>query len=206
MPKSADLLLGNIVQDFAAAVERVDALRPVAINQRSGVSFQPGIGPHTEANTVRLVFSDLASMFRDVYADHSLGVPYGDGSRQSCDLCLGHAPSWAWAIEVKMLRLMGDNGKPNDNILMHILSPYPQHRSALTDCDKLRASVLGDRRAVMIFGYDYVGWPMDPAIEAFETLAHSRGLLGPREHASFDGLTHPVHQRGRVFAWQVETG
>ena len=27
--------------------------------------------------------------------------------------------------EVKMLRLMGDNGKPNDNMLMHILSPYP---------------------------------------------------------------------------------
>jgi len=27
---------------------------------------------------------------------------------------------------------MGDNGKPNDNMLMHILSPYPAHRSALT--------------------------------------------------------------------------
>jgi hypothetical protein len=36
-----------------------------------------------------------------------------------------------------MLRLMGDNGKPNDNMLMHILSPYPSHRSALTDCQKL---------------------------------------------------------------------
>jgi hypothetical protein len=31
-----------------------------------------------------------------------------------------------WAIEVKMLRLMGDNHKPNDNMLMHILSPYPR--------------------------------------------------------------------------------
>lgn len=53
-------------------------------------------------------------------------------------------------MEVKMLRLMGDNGKPNDNILMHILSPYPEHRSALTDCDKLRGSNLSDRCAVMI--------------------------------------------------------
>jgi len=41
---------------------------------------------------------------------------------------------------VKMLRLMGDNSKPNDNMLMHILSPYPSHRSALTDCQKLAAS------------------------------------------------------------------
>jgi hypothetical protein len=36
------------------------------------------------------------------------------------------SPSWEWAIEIKMPRLMGDNGKPNDNMLMHILSPYPK--------------------------------------------------------------------------------
>jgi hypothetical protein len=34
---------------------------------------------------------------------------------------------------VKMLRLMSDNNKPNDNMLMHILWPYLAHRSALTD-------------------------------------------------------------------------
>jgi hypothetical protein len=27
---------------------------------------------------------------------------------------------------VKMLRLMGDNGKPNDNMLMHILFAVPE--------------------------------------------------------------------------------
>ena len=37
-----------------------------------------------------------------------------------------------------MLRFMGDNGKLNDNIVMHILSPYPEHRSALTDCTNTR--------------------------------------------------------------------
>lgn len=36
-----------------------------------------------------------------------------------------------------MLRLFGDNAKLNDNMLMHLLSPYPAHRSALTDCEKL---------------------------------------------------------------------
>lgn len=36
------------------------------------------------------------------------------------------------AVEVKMLWLMGDNGKTNDNMIMYILSPYPAHRSALT--------------------------------------------------------------------------
>jgi hypothetical protein len=39
-------------------------------------------------------------------------------------------------------RILGDNGKLNDNMLMHILSPYPQHRSAVTDCNKLRAGTI----------------------------------------------------------------
>jgi hypothetical protein len=188
--------LGAIVQDFADGIKAVDATRPVAVNQRSGAAFQPGVGPHTEARTVALVVKHLAKRRPDSYPDHALGVSYGDGTRQACDLCLGIAPSWSWAIEVKMLRLMGDNGKPNDNILMHIPSPYKDHRSALTDCDKLRTSALGGQRAVMIYGYDYDGWPMDPAIDAFETLARSRGMLGEQHVASFDGLVHPRASRG----------
>jgi hypothetical protein len=200
---TAAVALADLVEDWAKGIERVDATGPVALNQRSGTAFQPGIGPHTEANTVRLVMADLADLAPDRYAKHRMGVPYDDGSRQSCDLCLPDAAPWRWAIEVKMLRLMGDNGKPNDNILMHILSPYPQHRSALTDCDKLRSAKLGEQRGVLIYGYDYGGWPMDPAIEAFEMLARARGRLGPRVEAAFDGLIHPVHVRGRVFAWEL---
>lgn len=67
-----------------------------------------------------------------------------------------------------MLRMLGDNGKPNDNILMHILSPYPAHRSALTGCTKLLESGLPGRKAIIIFGYEYEDWPMTPAINAFE--------------------------------------
>jgi hypothetical protein len=110
---------------------------------------------------------------------------------------------WDWVIEAKMLRLVGDNGKLNHNMLMHILSPYPEHRSALTDCDKLVASGLTGRRAIVIFGYDYDGWALDPAIEAFETLALERVIRGGRHEAAYGHLMHPVHQRGRVFAWEI---
>lgn len=58
-----------------------------------------------------------------------------DGTRQACDLCLG-----------------------NDNLPTHILSPYPQHRSALTDCARLAASALGARKAILIFGYSYLAF------------------------------------------------
>jgi hypothetical protein len=195
--------LADLVMDFARGIEAVDSRAPVASSSRTGASYQPGIGPHTEAQTIKLVMAHLAEADPARYASYRLGVPYADGTRQACDVCLGAPVAWEWAIEVKMLRLMGDNGKLNDNMLMHILSPYPAQRSALTDCTKLVASLLGTQKAIVIYGYDYPDWPMDPAIEAFETLANQQVKLASHAVASFDGLIHPVHQRGRVFGWQV---
>src|SRR5262245_25707482 len=74
---------------------------------------------------------------------------------------------------------------------VHVLSPYPANCRALTDCDKLVAvGGLADRKAVLIFRYDYNGWEMDPAIEALEVLAAQRVGLGPRQAATFSGLVH----------------
>ena len=109
--------------------------------------FQPGIGPHTEPETIKRVMAHLADADPQHYGSYELGVPYADGTRQACDVCLGAPGSWDWAVEVKMLRLMGDNGKLNDNMVLHILSPYPAHHSALTDCRKLLASRLGTHKA-----------------------------------------------------------
>jgi hypothetical protein len=85
----------------------------------------------------------------------------------------------------------------------HILSPYPQDRSALTDVSKLARSGFPCRLAVLIYGFDYDGWSMDPAISAFEHLASAAAPLSQEVSAPFDGLVHPVHKRGRVFAWEV---
>jgi hypothetical protein len=196
--------LARLVEDFATAIQRADGRRPQAAGSRTGRVYQPGIGPHTESQTIRLVTGELVALDH-AYAAHALDVPYPGASRQRCDWCLGSAPSWDWALEAKMLRLLGDNGKLNDNVLMHVLSPYPAHRSALTDREKLVRSGMPGRKAIVIFGYDYDDWPMDPAIEAFETLALQRVALGDQHVAAYDQLVHPVHLRGRVFAWEVGT-
>ena len=69
-----------------------------------------------------------------------------------------------------MMRLFGDNGKTNDNITMHILSPYTQQRSALTDIYKLQESGFDGDKAIMIYGYDYDDYPMLMMLECFEAL------------------------------------
>ncbi len=193
--------LDAIVTGLAQGIAAADGLRPIAIGARSGKAYAPGIGPHSESRTLDLALTQLSTDHASPPIERE--VPYPTVPKARCDLCLGTAPDWLWCVEVKMLRMMGDNGKPNDNMLMHILSPYPQHRSALTDCAKLVESGLSGRKAIVIFGYDYERLPMEPAIDAFEALARRSVVLGDRMSATFEGLVHPVHERGRVFGWEL---
>jgi len=190
-----------LVCDFARAMKTVDSHRPTAQSARSGRSYQSGIGAFSEVETVKLVMQELKVTNPERYQKHCLQVKYPLPSKNKCDLCIGTPPLWDCGIEIKMLRLMGDNGRPNDNMLMHILSPYAEHRSALTDCQKLRGSGFGCKTAIMIFGYDYRERPIELCIEAFEKLS---GLQGSRYSASVDGLIHPIHQRACVYGWELK--
>ena len=195
--------LADFVVDFAAGLMIADSRSPQAINQRSKVPYQPGIGPHTEPLTVELVMDELRRTSPELYGRSEIGVPYETGSRQKCDLAFGQSPDWDWLVEVKMLRMLGDNAKANDNLITHILSPYPTHRSAVSDCVKLTLSQLEGRKAILIYGYESETWPLEPLVEAFEGLARLNVGMGPRHAASFEDLMHPVHNAGSVYAWEI---
>jgi hypothetical protein len=196
------ITLQEFISGFARGLQLADAKRPVASSARSDRRYSPGIGPHSETATVLLAMQALSEHDQRFHA-YALGVPYPNEPRQKCDLCLGVAPDYTWCVEIKMIRILGDNGKPNDNILMHVMSPYPQHRSALTDCRKLQESGFHGRRAILIYGYDANGWPLEPAIDAFETLAARLVTLGRKQSAKFTGLVHPIHRSGAVFGWEI---
>ena len=197
------LTLAEFVSDFARGIELADMRGPVAVNARTKIAFRAGIGPQSESEAIRLVLNELSAIKSEKYEAYQLGVPYPVNPRKKCDLCLGKSQNWTWAIEAKMLRLYGDNGKLNDNMLMHILSPYPEHRSALTDCQKLVDSMLKGRKAIVIFAYESPKFPTAPAIEAFELLASGVARLSQRATACFRGLIHPVHRDGAVFGWEI---
>jgi hypothetical protein len=195
--------LDTIIADFASSIKSVDSRCPIALNARSKEPYRPGIGPHPESQTVELVADEMRSIFPNRYKGIiALGVPYPTVPRQKCDLCIGEAKLWEWAIEVKMLRILGDNGKPNDNILMHILSPYSSHRCAVTDCEKLASSPIGKRSAILIYGYEAEEYPLAMAIDAFETIAATYVSLGNRYESGFSALVHPVHSSGMVSSRQ----
>lgn len=196
-------ILKRLVADLARAVQAVDGRAPVALNQRTGVAFGAGLGPHSETETFRLIVAEAQARDPQWYTRTAFNVPYPAGPRQRCDVVFA-TPEGELFVEGKLLRLLGDNGKPNDHMLMHILSPYPEHRSALTDCIKLAASGFEGVKAIAIVGYDYPSLPMEPAIQAFEMLAANVVQLGTRSWSKFSDLVHPIHRTGLVVAWAVE--
>jgi hypothetical protein len=196
-------MLARLIGNLASAVVNVDARQPIAVNQKSGVSFKPGLGPFSEANTFELILKEAKRADPMWLKELTYSVPYPAHPKQKCDARVTTAEGELF-LEGKLLRLKGDNGKPNDNMLMHILSPYPKHHSALTDCIKLNGSGFPGSKAIVIVGYSYDDLPLEPAVAAFEALAKAMVALGKRHEAIFSGLCHPVHREGKVLAWQIE--
>jgi hypothetical protein len=200
MASAATLELDALVTDIAVALTRADARKPTWVS-RSGRAYQPGLGPHAEDAAVALMLAELRQI--EPYATLAIGqfLPYPSTPRQKCDLWLGEPLQWA--IEIKMARFKGDNGKLDDTALKDILSPYDADRSALTDTVKLACSDISAHKAILIYGFDFPDRPLEPAIEAFETLARTRVQLGDRNQATLGPLVHPVHSSGSVFVWEV---
>ena len=112
-----------------------------------------------------------------------------------------------WAIEFKITRPYGDNGREAENWSVNLLHPYPGNVSTVGDCYKLLELDCPERKAVVVIGYEHVPARIDltPLVESFELVAkHVANMnLSPRIEACRKSLIHPVHQSVRVFAWQV---
>lgn len=197
-----DISLENLVTDFAWAIQVVDT---EAYNQKYNV---PGIGSFDEPEVVRLVTLALRQHPSGRYEAYGLEVQY-PGCTDRCDFCLGTAGEWQWAVEIKPVRFLRSNGDLEDSTIKRLLSPYEEDGSALSDARRLASSDLYGSKAVLLYGFDYPDRGrkparlLDPAVAAFELLAHREVALGPRHTATFAGLRHPWHKGGRVFAWQV---
>jgi hypothetical protein len=181
--------LSTFVDDFADALVEVDRSRVCHKH------FQPGIGPFGEADAIRCALLELKKQHSDRY---SKAV-----TKRLPDLLIPNA----WALELKIVRPFGDNGMPAEHWSENILHPYPGNTSSLGDCLKLIGAGFSERKAVVIFGYEHspAQISLDNAICAFELIAMDilRIKLGPKCHATREGLVHPVHQVLRVFGYEV---
>ena len=153
--------LQDIVNRYAAAIEDIDSSVDLGrANPRTGEIYLPGAKSLVESDLVKVVDEWWSKSFpHEMPAlPHSrTGVNYPQLPRTKCDHVLPREDlsGYAWAIEVKNITLIGNNGKRNDFSVAKTLSPFLKDRSLLHDVVRLRAYELADRHAVIGYSYTY---------------------------------------------------
>ncbi len=155
--------LPDILNRFAEGIVAVDSSTTrISRNQRTGVTYMPGVKTLAERKFVEELVTWWKTTYpNDFHPPKSIKkeVKYPNIPRAKCDLVLGfdgiNLATAEWAIEVKHIALVGNNGKNNDYGVAKILSPYLKDRSLFHDLDRLRTSSIGTRRAVVAYSFEY---------------------------------------------------
>jgi hypothetical protein len=152
-----------ILKRFSEGLKYVDShTTHVSANRRNGEIYLPGVKTMTERQLVKELvewwgtehsedFSPKNALYRE--------VPYSNIPRASCDLKLSSDGTSGnqseWAIEVKHIALVGNNGKNNDYGVAKILSPYLKDRSLIHDIYRIREHGEAKRKAVIGYCFSY---------------------------------------------------
>lgn len=184
------MTLSELIADFADGLEAVDNSRV------PHKGFQPGIGPYGEAQAVSAALKELKQQKPERYMK-------AVAKRLPDVLVPGE-----WALELKIVRPFGDNGKLAEHWSENVLHPYSGNTSSLGDCLKLLECGLPEKKAVVILGYEHCPAQicLEPAIASFEVLAKTimKVKLSSRVEELRRNLVHPVHQQLRVYGFEVQ--
>lgn len=161
-------------------------------------TYLPGVGSGYESD-----FRDeLVDWWNDEYSDSFLRPEqkYPEKSRAGstvrCDICLfetnqsnlRNSEVYDWAIELKFVRNIGDNGGVNNFSLGKVVSPFLAERSSAHDCrDKLADSAISRRKAVIIYGFEFDGGSVQNCKDWLEAhpeliLEHQKGRANNLEN------------------------
>ena len=179
------MLYTQVVKLVADILKEFDSERPVH------KAFKPGIGPFGEPQIVGEIARRLSA--KGVRAR----------TKRSPDLDLQQE----WAMEFKIVRPFGDNGKEAENWSVNLLHPYPGNVSLIGDAVKLSKLNNYHHRGLFIIGYEHnpAKISLDPLMYSFELIAKDvmNIALGERVEEKRGNLVHPEHQVLRCIGWQL---
>ena len=154
--------LQEIVKRYADGLAFADTQpHPRRVNPRTGVIYLTGVKSLPEQDAVHAVTTWWGAEFSSDFIPPNgqvEGVKYNTIPRAKCDHVFTtdhnlHPPEWA--VEVKHIALIGDNGKRNDYAVAKVLSPFLKDRSLLHDVVRLRSDPPARRLAVIGYTFDY---------------------------------------------------
>ena len=164
----------------------------------SGIPFrkyQPGVGPYGEPQVVRKVLEFLKQKDPIKFG--------GAKTKRIPDLLIPNQ----WALEFKIVRPYGDNGKEAEHWSQNLIHPYEGNVSSIGDSIKLLESGFIERKGIIVIAYEHVPPRIKTAllVDCFELIAKEiiKLPLGERNIVTVKELIHPVHQQLTVYGWEL---
>ena len=105
----------SIVDQFAEALRWIDESREPFKH------FQPGVGPYGEPQVVKKSLEYLINKYPDEYSEAK--------TKRNPDVLIPKR----WALEFKIVRPFGDNGKEAEHWSQNLLHPYAGNVSSIGD-------------------------------------------------------------------------
>ena len=175
--------LQTIVDRIAEGLTSIDAEDEGGrFNRRTGEPYLKGLKTMSE----RDVTTELVKWWPNAHPSdfgeqlEVIGeVPYPKSSNDRCDIVIREVTTEKpiWAIEVKHIALVGDNGKNNDYGVAKMLSPYLKDRSLRHDMIRLRDSGFGCSSASVVYSFSYSPKSVEEALSRYPMHADRIGAM-----------------------------
>ena len=176
----------DIVRIIADLLKNLDSENPQPKEE-----YEPGIGPIGEPQLVKMIEAQLGS----------LGL--SGKIQQTPDLVLCDT----WALEFKIVRPFGNNGKEAEGWSQNLLHPYPGNVSLIGDAYKLLKLNNFEHKCLFAIGYEHKSAKisLDPLLSSFELITEClmNIPLGQRVEETRKDLVHPEHQVLRCISWEL---
>ena len=173
--------LKHIVNRFSQGLLAVDEThRAARTNARTQEEYLPGVAAMTEP----ILTKHLASWWRTAHPEDfnenlelvcEVSYPnIAKAKKAKCDLVIQEKESSkpVWAVEVKRIQLVGNNGNTNDYGIAKMLSPYLKDRSLRHDLIRLSKPGFDCPSATLVYAFSYSPHSISEAKTRFPELAN----------------------------------
>ena len=168
------MLLDQILDRFSEGLVVVDRDSNIRNSSRNGIEYLPGLTTIYEPQCADEVMKWWKNTYPKDFFDIeniSTNYPYPEAPANKCDIIFSSdnqsLTNAEWAIELKKIAFLGDNGKNNDYGPSKLLSPFLKDRSLSHDVIKLKESRLARHKAVIGYGFNYTISSLEIALAKF---------------------------------------
>ena len=179
--------LKQIVGRITESIPMIDSTTQIQNhNRRNKRPYIKGVPTLWEPQFVKELVGWWRKNHGDELSDINDEFPYPTGTTargrgETCDVVLTGEDTeviwgnYEWAVEIKYLRLVGNNGNNNDYVMQKAISPYLKDRSLVHDIEKIKGASFAKRRAVVFYGFEFDSDSVQHAEEVCIKIRESMG-------------------------------